>query len=122
MKATLLVMVCAGPALSGCSGPAATSKEVPAATSEQVPSGYYRVVGIVKHPGLIKCEGESESLMTVISLGGGLNDSDHHRKLTISVDYAGETRIFKIEKILTQESADPLLPCGATIRSTRRVE
>jgi len=122
MKRLLLVIVCAGLALSGCSSPAATSKKFPAATLEPVPSGYYRVVGIVKHPGLVKCEGESESLMTIISKAGGLNNTDYHRRLNIFVDYAGRTRIFKLEKLLTQENADPMLPCGTTIRAARRME
>jgi hypothetical protein len=121
MKGILWVIVCVGLALLGCSGPTATSKEVPTATLEPVPAGYYRIVSIVKHPGLIKCEGESESLMTIFSHAGGLNNSDYDRKLTISLVYAGKTRIFKIEKILTLESDDPLVPCGATIRVTRRL-
>jgi protein involved in polysaccharide export with SLBB domain len=122
MKATCLLILCAGLILPGCSGPTGTLKQVPAATFEQVPSGYYRVVGVVKHPGLIKCEGESESLMTLISKAGGLNDTDYHRRLNIFVDYSGQTRVFKIEKVLTQENADPMLPCGATIRAARRME
>lgn len=122
MKRILLFIFCAGLALLGCSGAAAVSKEVPAATLEPVPLGYYRIIGIVRHPGLIKCEGESESLMAIISRAGGFNDADYKLKLAISVVYAGKTRIFKSEKLLTQESADPLLPCGATIRVARRME
>jgi len=122
MKATRFVVLSTLLVLSGCSGPAAASQKIPAATLDPVPSGYYRIVDIVQHPGLIKCEGESESLMTIISRAGGFTDTDYRRRLKISVVYAGKTRIFSVGKILAGESADPVLPCGATIRQVRRLE
>lgn len=119
MKITFSAIICAALALSGCSGPGAASKNVPAATLEQVPPGYYRIDGAVRHPGLIKCQGDSESLMTVISRADGLTDFAFRRKVRVICN--GATNYFNVSKILRGETADPAVPCGATIWITRRV-
>ena len=105
MRIAGFILISAAIALAGCSGPTASFK--------QVPSGYYRVVGAVKNPELVRCQGASETLMTVIAHAGGLTDFAYRKKVEVS--YAGTTNFFNINKIRRQESEDPLVPCGATV-------
>jgi hypothetical protein len=98
------IFLCLSVAFTGChSGPPKLSAGMP--------PGYYLIVGHVKNPGLVKCDGAEIPLTTLIAEAGGVT----HKGFTgaIRVVYAGNTNFVNLKK------QDPLLPCGTRVSVDR---
>lgn len=102
--------------LCGCQAPrrGASTIALPSPAEQVSPPGHYLVVGEVHRPGPIACTEKDRTLSELIDQAGGFSDLASLKR--VLVFRSGVTNNYNFWRIKDGTLADPIVPCGATVR------